>query len=483
MANIDTPDFTNSGYNEMCSAWDLLSDVLAGQDTIKAAREKYLPQEMAELREDYEGRLKRSLFFEDYRDCVVNLTGMVFRKSPKLGDDVPEPIKQLAENIDNAGTHVDVFLQRLFEDGFYGHSFVVVDLPTKSENVQTAADELGARSYWVLRQAKDALNWRTALVNGKTIITQITFKECTVEANGAFGEKKVTRYRVYRLDEIGNAEWQLWEEKTDAAENKIEVVFLEKGSILTKKGRPLKRLPIAVHYGEHEGFLHSRPPLKGIADINLSYFQKYSDLTNIEHHTCAVTLALIGVDDQSGNKTIGGNCIIYLPTGADAKFLEINGDSIPALERDLEMLQKRLVAKGLDFVEEKNRVPPTATEVVLAYTQRTSKLAKMVRSIIDCTEEAFDITAEMEGLDQGGSITLGVDENSLTLTPDELDKYSLMNERGQLSLPTLWAMMERADLLPEDFDAKAEQVVLDAAAIKQMELNAKQFDTGYESTP
>ena len=484
MATIDTPDFTNSAYNEMAVAWDLLSDVLAGQDTIKAAKEKYLPKEPAELAEDYDRRLARSLFFEDYRDCVVNLTGMVFRKSPTLSEDVPPLLIDLAENIDNAGTHFDVFVQRVFQDGFNGHSFIVVDMPAKSESVQTAADEkaVGSRSYWCNREAKSALNWRTAVVNGKTVLTQITFKECTTEANGAFGETKVVRYRVYRLNEFGNAEWQLWKEEKNVDGQAIKVVLESIGPILTKKGRPLRRLPIAVHYGEHEGFLQSRPPLKGIADINLVYYQKYSDLSNIEHHTCAVTLCITGVDDQSGEKTIGGNRVIYLPTGSDAKFLSVEGDSIPALERDLEMLERRLVAKGLDFIKEESRVPSTATEVMLAYTQRTSKLARMVRSLIDCAEEALAITAEMEGVDQGGSVTLGVDENSLTLAPEQIRIYSEMNERGQLSLKTLWAIMDRSDQLPDDFEPEAEEKLLQEASERQMELNAKQFDAGLEST-
>jgi hypothetical protein len=486
MATKDTPDFQNAAYGKMYPAWEVLTDVLAGQDTIKAAKHNYLPKAPAELPDDYDRRLARSLFFEDYRDCVVNLTGMVFRKSPTLGDDVPPILVELAENIDNAGTHFDVFTQRVFEDGFFGHSFVVVDRAQQDPNVKTAADEIatGSRSYWCMRQAKDALNWRTSVVNGRTILTQITFKECTKEPDGAFGEVEVIRYRVYRLNESGNAEWQLWKEVQTANSTQKEVILEDQGPILTKRSLPLKRLPIAVHYGEHEGFLESRPPLKGIADINLAYYQKYSDLTNIQHFTCAVTLALIGGDDQKTDLTMGGNRVLWLPMGADAKFLEVDGDSIPALERDLEMLQKRLVAKGLDFLEsDAHRVPSTATEVLLAYTTRTSKLARMVRSVIDCTEEALDITAEMEGLDEGGSITLGVDENSLTITPDQLRTFSEMNEKGQMSLQTLWQMMSRADQLPEDFDETKELALVKQAALDQMELNAKQFDAGLESTP
>jgi hypothetical protein len=142
-----------------------------------------------------------------------------------------------------------------------------------------------------------------------------------------------------------------------------------------------------------------------------------------------------------------------------------------------------MVHKGLDFVQEEHRVPNTATEVMLSYTTRTSKLAKMVRSAIDCTEEAFDITAEMEGLDEGGSITLGVDENSLTLTPEQVRVLSEMNEKGQMSLQTLWSLLSRADLMPEDFDMDTEIALLKAEADARMEREGKQFDAGLESTP
>lgn len=488
----NTPDFTCAAYSSMLAGWNLWSDVLGGQDPIKAKRETYLCKEPAELDQDYDRRLAQSLFFEDARDCTVNLGGMVFRKSPSLRDDVPELLRQFAENIDNAGTHINVFLQRLFEDAFYGHSFIVVDRPQSDPNVRTAADELasGARAYWCIRQAKDAVNFRPLTTNGQTRIGQISFKECTKEPDGRFGEKEIVRYRVYFLDEAGNAQWELWREtEKPGADGKKEVVLEKNGPILTKRGQPLKRLPIAVHYGEREGFLESRLPLKGIADINIGFYQKYSDLSNLQHYTCAPTFVVTGVDDQKTTFTMGGNVAVILPTGADAKFVTVEGESLQYLWKDLEMLQKRLVAKGLDFVQEDHRVPTTATEVMLSYTQRTSKLAKMVRSLIDCAENALQITAEIEGIempkreDGGGSISLGVDENSLTLTPDELRAYSEMNERGQLSLQTLWAMMQRADRLPEDFDPDEEEKRVDEAAAKQMELNAKQFDAGLESTP
>src|SRR6476619_6163201 len=98
----NSPDFTCAAYNAMLSGWTLWGDVIGGQDPIKAKRETYLPKEPAELKEDYERRLAQTIYFEDGRDCMTNLGGAVFRKSPVLADDVPELLRQLAENIDNA---------------------------------------------------------------------------------------------------------------------------------------------------------------------------------------------------------------------------------------------------------------------------------------------------------------------------------------------------------------------------------------------
>jgi hypothetical protein len=485
---INNPDYQCAAYAAMLPGWTVWSDVLAGQEAIRA---KYLPQEYGEHPDDYKARVGLSLYFEDPRDCMVNLGGMVFRKQPSLRDDVPPLIRQYAENIDNAGTHLNVFLQRLFEDAFYGHSFVVVERPPQSGDVRTLADEIasGARTYWCMRQAKDAVNWFAEEINGQTVLTQITFRECKKEKAGRYGEREVVRYRVYflSLNKEGNLEarWNLWRESTD---DKGVKTFIDEGGdvIRSKAGTPLTRLPIAVHYGEREGYLESRPPLKGVADISIADFRKYADLSYIEHKTCNVSLVHEAPKPEDPDVQIGGNSVIYSGgPGQKLYYLTISGDSIPALERDREMLQKRLVAKGLDFVRDTDsRHPVTATEVTLAYTDRSSKLAKMVRSLRDCAENALQITAEIEGLalpdrgDGGGSITIGVDENSLTLTPDELRVYSEMNTAGQLSLFTLFAMMSRSDRLPEDFKFEDEIARLDEEAGKRAERAAAQFNSG-----
>jgi hypothetical protein len=489
------PNATNCWYDSQVPVWNFLQDLLDGQDAVKAKTTTYLPKDYGEDEDGYKNRLALALFFEDYRDCTVGLTGLAFRKPPVLNSDVPDEIKGLeevkdangkvtqearkgfAENIDNAGTCLNVFLQRVFQDGFFGHTFIVVDMPMADGSVQTAQDEIarGARSYWVQRRAIDTPNWRWAVINGRIVPTQASFIECTKEPSGLFGEIEVTRFRVYRLNELGEAEWQLWEQQS--ADDKTQIVMIASDTIRTKKGVAMRRLPIAVHYGEYEGFWKSRPPLKTIADISKAYYQKYADLTWIEHNICAVTLAIESAPPADNpDKQLGSTRVVYTGgVGQKAYFLEVNGESISSLESDLRNLEKRMIHKGLDFVREGQ--PVTATEAVFSFTERTSKLSMMVQSLKDCAEEALSIMAEMEGLDQGGSISIGVDSNSLVMSPDWVRVLSDATQQGNLSKQTFWKILERMDIL-QNFDPKNEDGLLEAAAQAAMERQTQTFNSG-----
>lgn len=490
------PNVTNSWYDSQVPVWTFLQDLLDGQDAVKAKTATYLPKDVGEDDVDYKNRLALALFFEDYRDCVVGLTGLAFRKPPVLNSDVPVEIRGqeelrdddgkvtqearegLAENIDNAGTCLNVFLQRVFQDGFFGHTFIVVDMPMADGSVQTAQDEIarGARSYFVQRRAIDTPNWRWAIINGRMVPTLATFQECTKEPDGLFGEVDCVRYRVYRLNEFGEAEWELWEQQ--AGDDKSKIVMIANDVIRTKKGAPLRRLPIAVHYGEYEGFWKSRPPLKTIADISKAYYQKYADLTWIEHNICAVTLAIESAEPQSNpDKQLGSTRVVYTGgPGQKAYFLEVNGESIPSLESDLKNLEKRMIHKGLDFVREEQ--PVTATEVVFSFTERTSKLSMMVQSLKDCAEDALAIMAEMEGLDQGGSITIGVDPSSLVMSPEWVRVLSDATQQGNLSKQTFWKILARMDILQKNFNPKEEEKLLQDAALAAMENQDRLFNSG-----
>ena len=90
----------------------------------------------------------------------------------------------------------------------------------------------------------------------------------------------------------------------------------------------------------------------------------------------------------------------------------------------------------------------------------------------------------VEGVDGGGSITLGVDENALSLSPEQIRILSEMNEKGQLEFAGPSGKFWIAQISYRKSSIRSmEEIAVRAAAIFQMEMNAKQFDSGDESTP
>src|SRR5512146_2144402 len=195
----------------------MIRDMWGGTERIRAASTKYLPKAPGEQADDYRDRLNRSVFFNAFRSAIEGLTGCVFRKDPILGDDVPAVIGGEMghwENIDNAGTHGDVFIRDLLQDALStGHCGIFVEYP-KTDGTQTRADETGPdslRPYWIKIPKDNILSWRLANIGGRNVLTQIVWKECTYVPQGAFGEKEQTRYRVLFRKDAGEVGVQLLE--------------------------------------------------------------------------------------------------------------------------------------------------------------------------------------------------------------------------------------------------------------------------------
>src|SRR5262249_12920730 len=77
----------------MKRAWGYVRDVCEGTLHLRDFGIRYLPIEPAEDSRDFSIRLSRAIFFNAFERTLHGLVGMVFRKEPKLGKDVPEIIR------------------------------------------------------------------------------------------------------------------------------------------------------------------------------------------------------------------------------------------------------------------------------------------------------------------------------------------------------------------------------------------------------
>ena len=289
--NPNSPAYESKAYSEMAAEMQIVRDFCEGLRCVRSKGKTYLRQFPAEKREAYEYRLAQGLIFNDTERTLQSLVGRVFRKEPTLGEDVPEIIRGReakegqaevegqAENIDLAGSHWTVFAKEVFTDAMRdGHAFILVDMPPALTEGATLADEraTGRRPYWVRYTKDQAINWASETISGRQRLTQITFKECTVERDGDFGEKEVERYRVLRP-----GSYQLWK-KVKGKDGKETLVPDGEGPT------SLYEIPLAVIYSNRTGFLQSKPPLEPLAQIECARYNKYSDLSTGLHLTRAL---------------------------------------------------------------------------------------------------------------------------------------------------------------------------------------------------
>lgn len=408
----DKPNTTHYLYTETQKARTTWSDIMQGTLRLREKGKDYLPQFPAELDASYKDRLSTATLVnmsEKTRDIMV---GLVFQGEIELGEDVAPEIIPLAEDIDNAGTHLNVFARSLFEDQFAGWSVVLVDSP--SVRVETRADEkaLRLRPYWVKYTADQVINWRYRInpVSKAKELTLIVFKEQTNEPAGMFANEIVTRYRAFSLNDAGQVEYRLYRQ---TGETGIDTVFGPAEFVLEAEGiiPRLTKIPVGI-CGKGLG---AKPPLTDIALKNIEHYQTYSDFKSLMHKSC-VPLPFVKNLSMNDNQQliVSADKLTELSSDGDIGWAEVSGTALAPIRQTLQDIRDEIALIGLSLLADSTaRVEVTATEALLNSAGETAALRVMATSLKDCLELCLGHTAELLGLprERGGSITLGTSWN------------------------------------------------------------------------
>lgn len=456
----DKVDNQHPKYEATATARQTYIDVLSGTEAMRS--ESYLFKMPKEDNTDYAYRQKQARLQNLTAKTLETLCGLVFEKDITLGDDVPPEIEKLWENIDNKGTHGNVFCRDIFEDSFDGWACILVDTPTAKANDLGEQKALGIRPYWVAYDACDVINWDYAVneISRKTELSLIVFRECKTVKKGMFLREDVTQYRVFYL-ENGKVYWQLWEEQKGEDGKAKTLVQIQPDTLIEK----MKAIPVAV-----VGELGDKPPLIDIAYANIDLLNSYSDHKNNIHQCNFPVKVATGVQKEDLPSSIGPNTLI-LSGNADAKFsiLEPSGTSIKDSREFLQDIKADIASMGLAMLAGKTQKGDvTATERMLDSIQETSALQVRATQLKDAIELALSFTAQYLGKDDGGSIEMGATWQQMVLSPQELTALSGLVDAGQMSLESFLWHLQRSEKLPPDVDVDEEMKRID----KEMKENA-----------
>jgi hypothetical protein len=453
----ETPDYMSMEYAQMVAGWQLIEDLRKGQPHMRSLGKRYLPQNPLETKKKYDNRVAMTRFYNVYKHTEESLLGLAFRKDPKLGADVPKAIKGdgrkrgsgITENIDLQGTHIALFLRQAMKYAFDGHSFIHVDMPPKLAGKVSRADEVkaGRRPYWRHYRANQAFNWDIQPgANGIPRLAQISFLESVQVRDGRFGKKFIKRFRV-----LVPGGWELWEEtvgdsKTTLSKKSDGVVDLDE-------------IPVAVIYGHKTGALTSQPVLEDLAWENVYHFQLCSDFRNSAHVALTPVMKRVNARVGEDKKPIplGVDKIIDVGLGGDVGWVELKGSALPHARTEIKDSEGRMAVIGVSLVGGRPDIEKTATQSILDNVEQTSSLGLIVRSTGDAAEQCLGWSSQfMDAGKDGGSLQMNSSFTNLQLEPSKIDALSSLVEKEQLTIETMWAILQRAEELPDEFDAVIE---------------------------
>lgn len=429
--------------------------LMGGTEAMRLAREKYLPREPAESHASYDNRLKRSTLFNAFAKTVGDMTGKVFAKEIRLAADMPPELVAYAENIDLTGRHLNVFARDVFYDGLQvGGGYILVDAPPPPSRADgqpaTIADyqATGWRPYMVHIPLERLIGWKSTVVNGAEMLTQIRIMECVTEPDGDYAEKEIHQIRV-----IEPGTWQTFRKSV----NETWAPY-ESGT------NSLNKITLVPFYVNRTGFMTFSPLLEKLAEINVAHWQSQSDQRNILHVARVPILFMAGFQADDKIAIGASDAIRSSDPNAKVQYVEHSGQAIGAGDKDLENLERQMEAMGLQLLVDKPS-GQSATGEIRDDAKENSPLAMMARSLEDALEQAFGYMGEYLGMpsDSAGEIEVNKDFGVGSLRGD-LQQLIAARAARDISRETLWEEMQRRDYLGPMFDPEVEASRLATAA-------------------
>lgn len=451
----------HEAMNRMGLHWPLIDALRGGTYAMRKAREVYLPKRNLEDDVDYNARLCNATLYPAFSETVRTYKGRVFAEQPTVNEDVPVWIKdEIIPNFDLEGNPLHVFAADVYEQAVsYGLSHVLVESPPSKNPdgtpIRTREQQKAAnlRPYAIHITPKRVIGWRVG-ANGK--LTQLRLWFCRTEADGQFGEAEIEQIRVY---EIGTGE-----PDAPGVASKVHVRVFEKAQGKADEWvedtnqfqqTDLDEIPFRTYYTERCGFMEAQPPLKELAYLNAKHWSmQCSNDALIE--TASVPILMVSGIEGEASITIGAKSAIKLPTGADMKFVEHNGNSIKAGRESLDALKDEMKEAGAKLLVQ-TAAAKTATEAGEDAARENSQLGGQVTDLETFLGELLKLMAMYRNETVGGTIKLKPNLTPSFSSNDALTFLLNMRNSGALSDETLFNEAKRHNFLNEEIEWKDEQ--------------------------
>lgn len=446
---------THLCYDESIDRWQTVRDVLAGEQALKKAGERYIPRltDMNDM--EYQAYVNRGFFFNASARSIDGYLGIVFRKpasfrlGPKAQPNFTSIFGQIENDVDLMGTKLSDYSKDVTSE--------VLSLGRCGSLVDWNEGE-DKRAYLSFYKAENILNWRTMRIKGKVRLTLVSLSEVQEidDPEDPFDSVCVNTIRVLKLVPSGDThqyQVEIWHE---VAEGKKKVWKLIQTLVPMRRGKSLDRIPFVFHGPRDSSTEIEKSPINDIIDANLDHYRLVTDYRHGMHFTALPTAWVSGFDKKTELRI--GSTVAWVSdqVGAAAGFLEFKGQGLMTFERALDRQERLLAVLGSRLLESHKRVSESAEALSIRQSGEFSIISSIGASISASLTDLINWVYWWHSTEASpddvtpdhASFKLNADFESNLMTAAELLALVYSWQSGAISRDTLHHNLNQGELLP-----------------------------------
>ncbi len=473
MSKSDSDSNSDLQHVEYCAFsenWRRAREIIAGEDAIKAAGERYLPKLPDQEPDEYRAYIARTKFLNATSRTCEGLHGMIFRKPPTIETE--------SSLIDEAAADAfvgDVTMQgQTLED--YTQFLTNEVLTVARGGTLVEFKDAARRSTFCFYAAECIWNWRTESINGKVVPTMILLHErieSGVTPETARSEKKDTdkieipevvstcieQLRLLVLADVGGKrEYQvaLFNQEKDKKGDRFKWKEVSRTSPV-RMGKTLDFIPFVFHKPKDMLPSVAKLPLEDIIGVNIHHYRISADLNHGLHYTALPTAWVTGFTNQKGAKPLKiGSTVVWVLDNPEATcgFLEFKGEGLGALEKAIADDKLDMTILGARLLEEQKKTAETEGTLKMRQSGESSILSTiavtMSRSVTQAMRYALwwmSTAKDLAAIEDFG-IELNTDFTTSRMEPDEIRAIVEAWVRGAVSKDTMLYNFQQGEIMP-----------------------------------
>jgi hypothetical protein len=436
----DDPSVRSGASLGMLSMWPPIDICVGGTRAVRANSEQIIPREPREDDDAYKRRIFHAVMPPFLLRLARQAAGTILRKGIHLEGGNKDFWEEWAQDCTGDGTPLNEFARRMLVDALlYGHTCAVVDYPEGDQPLTLAAEraQTDRKPYLVPIHPRNILGWRTQGNRQQGQLSQVRYLESVVEPVGSFGEKLIKQVRV-----LTPGKWVIW--RYDESANGW--------SIHSSGATSLKEIPLHTVYSNRLATLLSRPPLLEVANLNISYCQRFTDYHHSIHVGAQPILCLKGFDPDSNSELgLSVNTAVLLPPDGDAMYVEPTAAAYESQLKCLQTMEDQISNLGISTLARQNITNAAAESKRLDRVDSDSIMSIISEDLSRAIKAMLTDAAEFAGVEPP-EVTIPKDYENRLLDGNQITAMLQLQMQNQISQETLLRILQEGEVLPPYVD-------------------------------